>query len=1115
MKKNFLIILLILFIVPFMFVNAECDKENCNGRIVYGGAVGSKSKYTENGAKCVDGGYYNWWGSNTDKGGVRVTIYLYPKDGKLNPEKLGAADIWTEEVYTKNFYMTSPSSSSDTLTNRKGANCLVKSESASKFVFQYKPKAGDLEKGWNDYIKNETVYQYTSKTYPTSSAKSPGRTLSEAWHNGEVQDWLYYKQVDKSGKTISKSGWLEENFFSKIEKGDNAGALGTFGIDEKNKNYASILEKFEDGITEDKIYVVAEIIHQSCNDGKVYSGTISEIAIVNQASCKGLFNKMFVDSNSISNVGYLTGVGSNNYIKEPDGEVSFGTYKDEETGQIKPYTCRGNSKNGTQQLCDKAYGMGIWWIKDCVCTGDDCPDPHTPTPTSTCDKECGSIPKGSSDRRSCAEKWCREHPDGEYGKCVETCTGKSTTPSKCNDKDQCGYYADGSTVRRVCAVSWCDGKEEKGSCIEDCSNIESPSCGSEYRDGSSGGSRICTTYEKSHGATTEASIGDVTCKSSIGVGEGGKFYTDDAELSTKTCYDVGVSSDILKYKYYKIDCTETLKLTELPTERNVLLSNVSKTGSLYVGYLMHTENKCDLYYAIDSKNWTKDYNASRLKNDMDRVGDIANAKSELPSGLTKEQKTLMQEKAKILYDYLDNVKRNAPVELERVTKVVKTDKEKEEEINQVEIKYYQNDLTEEKTVTLTLEPVSCTSSTDKAIETACDRDTTSKDETTLCEDINPEISESNTHGEYKKYVYYALPSGYIESMTSETGQVHRTGNTDLNASDCARQVSEAKGLCVKWDNQWVFDPLTGSVSMEEQNEKTEKGGFTLSIKGFGSCKQFSYDLSCGYRYQDEDACKDACSSIDKEKDKEKYEQCLKFNCGCLSYCGSNKFCQQMYCPTDCEKCDPDEDKIPNCDDCPKKCSEKAGGDEKSEKYLTCVYDDCCSANCTNDECRRICCETACAKKRDTLGWGESEYNLCMEQCPIIPPPDKSGIDYIYRSIDIGDPFPGRKAGQNWAGKVGYITKENDATSKYYDKTNGQTGDFEYRISLSSDDIKAIKKDNRINKTYHDFLRADTDEVVSSISDKVYCSSILHEYDLLKGKVEFGTVSLGSGCKSKR
>ncbi len=102
-----------------------------------------------------------------------------------------------------------------------------------------------------------------------------------------------------------------------------------------------------------------------------------------------------------------------------------------------------------------------------------------------------------------------------------------------------------------------------------------------------------------------------------------------------------------------------------------------------------------------------------------------------------------------------------------------------------------------------------------------------------------------------------------------------------------------------------------------------------------------------------------------------------------------------------------------------------------------------------------------------------EYKQCVSRCyKVYNCPDDG---FVFRSISNTDPFPNnRKVGANWTGFEDFIIEDN------YDSTavtgvNADSGQVEYIIDLTPEDIRRIREDTRKNNesnvdAYSDYIR---------------------------------------------
>lgn len=680
--------------------------------------------------------------------------------------------------------------------------------------------------------------------------------------------------------------------------------------------------------------------------------------------------------------------------------------------------------------------------------------------------------------------------------CVKSC---STT---------CSEFADGTPERTACAVAYCKTNEPSNkSCVKSCSATDSDTgCEDKYNN-------KCDTYQK-NGKTTKKSITGENCNN----------YTDSTvkELSTKVCYDdknaytivdsnnssssIGKRNDDISY--YKIECTENLVLSDLPRKTTAYLNN-SKIPSLYTGYKMDYSKTCQLYYkkAKEKNSWIKQYSGSKLEADINTYLDIING-NRYTKTMTADEKKAFKEAAQAAYNEIKNVKANAETRLKNVSS--KDYKTGTSFINQVKLEVINESVSGTTTKTVTLEPVSCIGISNHD-EKKCTLDKNSyykytSSDTVVCEDSSGNEKTATINGNtssYYKTVYYALPSSYIAAASSVTGKVFHTKN------ECLTAVKNSNGYCNEFKNVWIFDPVSESVSIGIYNNTIGNEALKINMSGYGSCGQFSYNLTCDYDYGDPSQCS---KCLQYEYGSTEFNTCYQKYCSCDGYCGSNVACRAKYCPTECDGCDTEI--TDGCDDddvCEVKCDALTDIENKTTCQYNCCLDDCVVGD---TQCSTRCCVNNCkAKLSAGIISTQKEFNECIKNCDCEN--GSCGGDYYYRTIDLDRPFPGgtgltREPGANWYQKVDYITT-NDSHSKYYDMTNGRTSDYEYRIELSAEDIKLIKNDNNLNTTYTDYKKST--KVMNSNNEKMYCSWVLHEYLANKNiNLETGpNVSTGSGC----
>ena len=1047
--KIFSCLIFVLLMTTSVYAGTECGSSNS-----FSGTAGSSYGQAGGGGSCVPPCY------TTHIAGLRFRLYSY-KDGKLTPLGKGV-DVWNQNstiIITTAGKYSDPNT--DFLNNRLKNSC---------------SNNGNYQAMNSTFSLNSDQYK-TRNVYFDSSIGSLG-----SFNFGE-----YILRYNSKGEP--SNGWLYENLYKKIltsSDENNKFVKNLWGVE--------IKDLVKNG---ENIYIGSEILQRiDTNDAdswmrnmygfsnqKLYFGTVSDFAPI-----YGVGSAYISLYNLDSKVGALATSGnvSGSYkfqIVNPantvvSGQTTYQGYSGHVFGHLSGVQALINASYNAD--CNKTIGMAIFHFSS-----------QCPGCINSCERDCGDIyPDDTSyERKICAVGWCKQN-DPDNKTCVNECT-KPTSDLGCPDVDK------------------------------------------------KPGNGVCHTYYNSATGTQtkDKSLGNV-CPAELSV--------DNKEtLETTVCYDDSTEYTVVdesgkstkggqytlsKTKYYRIDCNEKVELSELPTERRVQVSQ-SGTSSLYLGYKMLYDKTCKLLFkatkdgksgdgwitekaATTPKAYTSGKNACKpqdsskkmLKIDYDICAanrtkyDATNSKAKAKSEDDKKTYDAIIEASDTALSELNNVKKMARVRLKNVSAL--DYREGEPFDNKATIEIVEESKTSTDIKELTLEPVSCIDGND-TITTRCTLEnnksmTMSTGNTVICGDENnkKKATIENDVSSYKKTVYYALPSMWINAQVTDAGKAF----TSKEACEKSGATGE-KALCIKKDNVWVFNPIDESITNTAYTKLKEKRSFSISLKNYGSCGQFEYDMSCKYKFEDDKVCS-ACTNYTYGTDA--YEACYEKNCSCESYCGSNVACRSKYCPSNCEGCGWSEEDIcpPTCKS---DCQASAGGSTSNEKYITCIYDSCCAADCKGETgCIYDCCARSCNEKTQQLGWTQDKYKACMTECKC--PNGSCGEDYLYRSIVMNDPFPGRESGKNWYNKVEYITKSDESLTKYADKTDGKTGDYEYKVTITNDDIKEIK--NKMNTTYEVFKKSD--KAKSKIGPNVYCSSMLHDY-LKNGQVEFGRFGSGSGC----
>ena len=163
-------------------------------------------------------------------------------------------------------------------------------------------------------------------------------------------------------------------------------------------------------------------------------------------------------------------------------------------------------------------------------------------------------------------------------------------------EQDCSMYTKGTYEHQLCARGWCNQNAENGKtseCISACTNIPEDEGCPKITGKSGSGANTCYTYLENGVETTAKSVGN-RCP------DPGLDGNANKTLKTKVCYDDATKYEIVDdsgktttdggyslsgTKYYKIECNEKVELSELPTKREVLVSQ-SGTSSLYPKYTL-------------------------------------------------------------------------------------------------------------------------------------------------------------------------------------------------------------------------------------------------------------------------------------------------------------------------------------------------------------------------------------------------------------------------------------------------------------------------------------------------------------------------------------------------
>lgn len=705
--------------------------------------------------------------------------------------------------------------------------------------------------------------------------------------------------------------------------------------------------------------------------------------------------------------------------------------------------------------CNNAYGMAIYHLTtDCEECG------------KSCDTECSDYTQGTTERRACAIKYCKTEESGNYSNCVNTCAPNPTGQTGC--------------------------PTESGKCTEDKSKYTSNNC--------TGSGTVLTS----------------------------KVCYDDTTVTTSNGSEENFSYEQLNFKYYRIMCDEKLDIFGVTSDVKVLeLEN--KAANLHLGYSTTFSKTCKLEFKYKKANGTYDWTTTDddkilIKKDIQTYKNYYNTYKNTNSSLAK-----IYEDA---YKQLEDSYKRAKDRLALVTAMDSQDIE-----TKAEVEIIDKGLTTTKEIDIEMKPIYCEEgdSTVKSGSTTSLKCTLNEskvhikdDNSVVCgNDGEADVVINSTNGtaKYDYTVYYANESTWVSSY-GDPNKVYYTDENGIGKEKCLTAVDTFNGYCTEVENAYRFEPFTVGIKNETSVQVVE-GAYTIKITNYGSCGQFEFSCDDPYKLVDGKLCN---KCMDYDPTSQEYLDCYKAYCSCDVICGANVACRAKYCPLECEGCEVGYTDITStddsCDTCVEKCNTDfspagGGGTNKNlSSNIVCRYD-CCNASCdiANDTCRFDCCITKCnsLKEKNLLEYmgykttaSMTALEACYQDCRC--PNGNCGNDYYYRTINQEKPFPDRTPGANWYNKVEHITESENVNGRYYDPTNGKNSGYEYKISLTSEDIQKIKNDHKINTTYTQKMSS---EDKANLDDRgVYCSYLLHDYlnNELNIRIEEGTDGkYGSGC----
>ncbi len=844
------------------------------------------------------------------------------------------------------------------------------------------------------------------------------------------------------------TGWLKTKVFNPMLNGDFASVAKLFNTTE------SVIKE-----NSENMYIVAELITQiilTPGSSSVYSGTVSEIST--NVIFTDYINHMYINNSFYDEIAEATD------YTEPFGKLvgksSSNKYLTAASGNGFYPHLSGNSRFTTGlkgDLCGKPYGLAVWYLAVCC-----------PNCVKSCDTECKDYVKGTTERRACAIEYCKTEDPGNSN-CISSCAPDPTGDSGC-EGDSCVWTNN-------------FGSNE---------NSDGPECGT------------------------------------------------DTTLTSRVCYDDKTnitisgesSSDLIREQldivYYKIECNEKLKVSNVSKQIKILQFK-DRSSDLHLGLTAEFEKTCVLQFkyrkgnSFEWKNANNGDAGSMIKSDM-----------ALYNSYYQKYKNTNNELATIYKEAYDDLLRTYNRAYSRLEYVTALDSQSVEAGSKISI--VNTELNDSETIEIGLKPIYC----EEGKTDVNDRLTTSlkcvlkkeeiyiqDDNSVICGNdgaANVVVNKGTGNASYDYTIHYGTDSSWVSSY-DDPNKVY-FGDGGRGRADCLTAAEAFNGYCTEIADVYRFEPFDVSIKNTTKATVTS-GNYVIKVENYGSCGQIDFRCHSPYLFIDGQACS---KCMDYNPTSQEYLDCYRAYCSCDVICGANVACRAKYCPLECEGCEVGYTDITStddsCDTCVEKCNTDfspagGGGTNKNlSSNIVCRYD-CCNASCdiANDTCRFDCCITKCntLKEKNLLEYMGYEttasmtaLEACYQDCRC--PNGNCGNDYYYRTINQEKPFPDRTPGANWYNKVEHITESENVNGRYYDPTNGKNSGYEYKISLTSEDIKKIKNDHKINTTYTQKMSS---EDKANLDDRgVYCSYLLHDYlnNELNIRIEEGTDGkYGSGC----
>lgn len=1119
--------------LTFFFVPSVALATNCTSTTISGSSSSSNSGTTTQGScpgtsnvSCI----WSWInnGGSCNFAGVRIQIYKYTGGGPSDAKLVGkGVDLWYNDgcSFTNDYY-SSPS------TN----NLYYKSQCAyNGYTNEYKSKKGYYG------IYSLRGDDYFSGKY--GNVEKGGNDLKNAFRKGTVNDYLL---VTKDGTPTD--GWIKNYLLDELIDG----SLKSNKFHLSSEDFDNIMSSTGD------YYITAEVLFRYKSSGYhggsgLYYGTVSEGSMNATFDMNNVYNSLHANNQTVgkaliaektvsSSLGNLVHFQGLKYTSDCDGKPESNCYK----------------KEG---WCAGARGYAIWNIEQ-IC--EEC--------GHSCQKNCEQYEKGSFQHQLCAQGYCEVNEKDDIKGCINKCTYV--------DKDE-GCGGECKVVNKTSSSRQCNsssGKEtfETSSCHDDNTTYNVV-----YKDV---GKDLNVNYS-SNGKYSYSSLKyyKIDCNE--------KFQLKDLPSYNANAWLTKTNVGTLHLGFtldYNKKCNIKYKTGISNSKGNVTYGWQSD----FKNSRLENDIK-DTKKAIDNSNKAIDDLKKELKEakTQKKKDLIQESIDSYYNVIEVAEKTFDELIALAPTSFSYNGRKGGGVIDARLIVLTQQDYKSQKTLEPtIDLQYpkvtadYSGSYSVE-TDHLVLEPVACRETpvtTSKSSTEICawredlqkftTRTTTTYTTNTLLEcdnvdangnatPITATVADSKYSATLSKTLYYELPDTYVLTQSENDGLVFYSQFEDdikVDFKDAKKQCTDylngkeyvldgkkyalndknTTGKCLKRDNLYQYPQFKDKLIVDTITKESVNFKYSIKLNNLGYCgdKLGGYTYNCSYQFNKDTECS-KCSQY--EKGTSQYESCYEENCSCEAVCNGNVSCKQKYCPTNCESCgtektfysevecpgtgtECDPTKMDCCnDDCSKKYA--AGSDE----LYMCQYE-CCSSK-TNGNVQGIsqCCYNYCNK----VSRGNNEkYNECVKtwcDCPEC----EGGDEYVYRSININDPFNGREneedgIGLNWRGKIGYITEENNSKSKqYYDSSNSFTtngGNPEYTVDLSSGMIKAVKNNRKIGSDKVDtaYQVTKSSKTTKSTINKnnvddetvdPYCSYLLHDVLETNGNLKQNDTA-GMRCK---